>query len=124
MQTLSAAVVGSDRPRTGARLFRLCHTCSVTNGMIGWSSRLSPSKQRSQNALGDGTGSRIAQPAFDKLEVPIAEMPPCEIAQLAGRLGKLELFQGRGHQGDRSIEPIDDPAILDRQVVRAIGAGS
>ncbi len=81
--------------------------------------RQSPSSSAASTRWATGRAVGIAQAAFDELEVPVAEVAPGEVAQLAGRLGELELLEGRCHFADRSIQAVDDPAILDRQLIRA-----
>ena len=119
MQTLSAAGLRLGQPPLG------CQAVQTLPDLLGhkrhdrMEQAAEPVEQGRQHALGDRAGGRVAQAALDELEVPVTKVAPREIAQLAGGLGELELLQGRRHFADRAIEAVDDPAILDRQVLAA-----
>ena len=119
MQTLSAAACRLGQPAHRRQAVQALPDLFGHKRHDRMEQAAEPIEQRRQHALGDRTAAAVAQAALDELEVPVAEVAPREIAQLAGGLGELELLQGRRHFADRSIQAIDDPAILDRQVLAA-----
>ena len=80
-------------------------------------------EQRRQDALGGRTRFRVAQPLLDELQVPVAEAAPGEVAQPPGRLGEREVLQIGRYVGDRAVEAVQDPSILDRQRCDFTAAG-
>ncbi len=77
----------------------------------------------SHHALGDRAGAWIAEPRLGELDVPVAELAPGEFADPPGGLGEPECLQvGRG-LGDRLVEPGENPAVFNGQLVENRGAG-
>ena len=67
-----------------------------------------------KDALGARLCMRVAQAALDELKVPVAEIAPREVTEPADRLGELKLLEIGRHFLNRAVEPVKDPAILDR----------
>ena len=95
MQTLSSAACGSGKPAHGRQAVQALPDLLGHERHDRVEQAAEAVEQRRQHALGDRAGRRVAEPALDELEVPVAEVAPGEVAELPGRLGELELLEVR-----------------------------
>ena len=121
--TLSAAGVRQPAGRAAAPPRpSACQIDSATNGMIGCTSRRIASSTPTSTRCASGRPCGVAQPALAHLHVPVAELRPGEVVNGADRLAEAVAFQVLRHRGRGRRQPAQNPAVLDRQLLRAAAA--
>ena len=116
---------GSGMPRIGASSSRALPDLLGHERHDRMEQPAEPVQDRGQHPLGGRAGRRIAEPALDELEVPVAEVAPGEVAEPPGRLGELEVLQVGGHSRRSSRS---SPSRIQRSSIgrasRSSGPGS
>ena len=77
-----------------------------------------------ESATSCATASPVAQALLDRLEVPVAELVPCERVGGGHRVLELEALDACGHRCVRVDKPRQDPAVLDALVTRGVGGAA
>ena len=121
--TLGQRLLARGARATGAKVPKPCQTCSVTNGMIGWSSRQSVSSSAASTrwAVGRATGSRsrpLTNSRYQSQNSPQVKSRSWRAASANRKCSRVG-----GGLADRAIEAVDNPAVLDGKLVEVRGAG-
>ena len=77
-----------------------------------------------QDALGQRAGGRVAEPALDELDVPVAEVVPGEVAEPLVASANPKASRSAVVAAAVRAEQAQDPAVFDRQSAGLIGAAS